>query len=507
MGEDQKIQDLLMELGILDELGNLKEGQELAIKIEKSEGAVQIQNLELLFGQKSLSKNTLPEFAPALPTEKKPFLGVMLRENKQEVKTKSGAKGVLITEIVEGTAAEKSDLHEGDIILGIDRKPMHNIRDVISQIQSHETGDKVTVLILRDGKEQKIRTKLGEREMAKSRELRGKQIEKEMESIDDSNIRFRFSPDSITIFGPLDPDGIFTNDSVKICQPFTWNSEGMEIKETAFLGVTPAEGVATSGVKVNVQEGTSAEKMGLQNGDVITAVNGKSVKAFNELADQVNLMKHGETVELDVLREGKQRAISGPIGTREISGLDDFRIFHDFKGMDEDGNYFYDFEFDMDANDIEDRMQKLLFELDEKQLELDNERSRIKDEIERLHEHRESFTINIQIAEITAEEATSINKTASPKLSLSNDLMLDQISFFPNPNNGILNLNFKTSEKKSVKVLLYSGSGEIIYLEERSNFDGNYSKTIDISNEPNGSYYLQIIQNGKSYSKKIIKGA
>ncbi len=507
LSENQNIQDLLIELGILDQLGNLHEGQELEIKIEKSQGEGNNQQLELMFGPAPRANNSLPDFAPAPAMEKKPFLGVMLRENKQEIKTKSGAKGVVITEIVEGTSAEKAEFHEGDIILEIDNNPMSNTRDVIDQIQSHQTGDKVTVLILRDGKEKKIKAKLGEREMEKDINIRGKRTEKDIKTIDDQNFRFRFSPDSITIFSPNASGEDFPNDSMKICQPFSWNSEGMVITETAFLGVTPAEEISTEGVKVNVQEATSAEIMGIQTGDVIISVNGTPVKTFNELADQVTRMKPGDVVKLVVLRDDKQKEISGPIGKKNISGMEDFRIFHDFKGMDEGGNYFYDFEFDMDENDLEDRMQQLLFELDEQRLQLDDERSRIEDEIERLHENSERISIKIQIAEINPEEAANVNKTATPKLSLSNDLAIDEISFFPNPNNGILNLNFKTTEKKAVKVLLYSSRGDIIYLEERSNFDGNYSKTIDISNEPNGSYYLQIVQNGKSYSKKIIKGS
>jgi hypothetical protein len=70
----------------------------------------------------------------------------------------------------------------------------------------------------------------------------------------------------------------------------------------------------------------------------------------------------------------------------------------------------------------------------------------------------------------------------------------------------VLNLTFSLSTKAPVRVTLNNASGEMVYLEERAMFDGQYRKTIDISDEPNGTYFLQIIQDGKYYSKKIIKG-
>jgi hypothetical protein len=160
----------------------------------------------------------------------------------------------------------------------------------------------------------------------------------------------------------------------------------------------------------------------------------------------------------------------------------------------------------MDEQDIEQRMQQLLEEIEIQQSELDAEKNRIESELDRMQKEKDVVIIKIQIADITQEELEVVNQNASPKLEIDNDLSIEQISFFPNPSDGILNLNFVTTSQKPVKVVLYSGKGEVVYLEERSSFDGKYNKTIDISNEPNGTYYLQITQDGKSYSKKIVKG-
>lgn len=500
---DQSIQEILREMGVLDDLGELKEGQQIEIRIDKQDGEDQIDNIELFFDPRVLDMPALPEFAPAPPMEPRPFLGVMLKEERTgDEKT---SEGVVVTEVIEGTAAEKAGLLAGDIILKLDGEDVNSISDIIGKVQDHQIGDEVKLDISRDGKKKKLKAELGEKMM----EFPGPDAPNAPDW-NGGNMReyqFRFGPDSITIFCPQGPAGcIFPDDSMKICQPFSWGGDGMVVKETAFLGVTPSEEQSESGVKVDVEPETSAEKMGLQSGDVILSINGISLNSFDQLAEVVSTLQPESEIVVKVLRDGREKEITGQIGKRSVSGFEDFRIFHDFKGQDEGGNYFYDYEFDMDAEDIEQRMQDLLLELDRQQEMIEDERGKIQDELERMQDDRETIIVQIRIAEISAEEAAEVNKNAEPKLRTQNDLALEQISFYPNPNDGILNLNFVTTEKQPIKVVLYNGIGEMVYLEERSGFDGNYNKTIDISDEPNGTYYLQIMQNGKSYSKKIVKG-
>jgi len=120
---------------------------------------------------------------------------------------------------------------------------------------------------------------------------------------------------------------------------------------------------------------------------------------------------------------------------------------------------------------------------------------------------QESITISIRIDEISDEEKETINKQANPKIGAGEALGFESISFYPNPNNGLLNLNFTTTDIAPVKVVLYDNLGNTVYFEERTLADGSYQNRIDIADQPNGSYYLQIIQGNKSYSKKIIKNS
>nr|WP_269748327.1 DegQ family serine endoprotease [Salinimonas sediminis] len=59
-----------------------------------------------------------------------------------------------------------------------------------------------------------------------------------------------------------------------------------------------------------VQPETAAEKAGLQAGDIITAVNGRKITSFRELAARISSMGAGAEVELTILRKGDTEKLS-----------------------------------------------------------------------------------------------------------------------------------------------------------------------------------------------------
>ena len=56
---------------------------------------------------------------------------------------------------------------------------------------------------------------------------------------------------------------------------------------------------------LEVTEGGPADKAGLEVGDVITQFNGQTVMDMNSLVEQVNAAKIGSTVDMYVIRDGK----------------------------------------------------------------------------------------------------------------------------------------------------------------------------------------------------------
>src|SRR5450631_4078654 len=76
------------------------------------------------------------------------------------------------------------------------------------------------------------------------------------------------------------------------------------------LGLNKAEGALVAEPQAN----GPADKAGIESGDVITAVNGQSVKDARELARTIGGLAPGNAVKLDVLHKGKDAVINLTLG-------------------------------------------------------------------------------------------------------------------------------------------------------------------------------------------------
>jgi serine protease Do len=76
------------------------------------------------------------------------------------------------------------------------------------------------------------------------------------------------------------------------------------------LGMKQASGAMVD----NPQDGSPAAKAGIEAGDVITAVNGASVKDSRDLARNISMMAPGSSVKLDILRKGETKTLTLALG-------------------------------------------------------------------------------------------------------------------------------------------------------------------------------------------------
>jgi serine protease Do len=72
---------------------------------------------------------------------------------------------------------------------------------------------------------------------------------------------------------------------------------------------------AAGALVAEAQSDTPAAKAGIQAGDVITAVNGNSVKDSRSLAREISAMGPGSSAKLDVLRKGESKTITVTLAT------------------------------------------------------------------------------------------------------------------------------------------------------------------------------------------------
>ena len=64
----------------------------------------------------------------------------------------------------------------------------------------------------------------------------------------------------------------------------------------------------------DVSPDTPAAKAGMKKGDIVTALNGQSVTAANQLQVQISQMAPGASVKLTIWRDGKSRELTVNLG-------------------------------------------------------------------------------------------------------------------------------------------------------------------------------------------------
>ncbi len=74
---------------------------------------------------------------------------------------------------------------------------------------------------------------------------------------------------------------------------------------------------------------------------------------------------------------------------------------------------------------------------------------------------------------------------------------------YPNPNNGIFNIEISNKEITNSSIQICNMQGKIILQKDLSN-SVNYTENIDISNFAKGIYLLKVEIKGKSIFKKLI---
>jgi serine protease Do len=87
---------------------------------------------------------------------KRAYLGVFYREIDDQFARDKGItdlRGIYVEDVVAGGAADKAGLKKGDVITRLDDQPINGKSELMEHVGQKNPGDKVTVVVNRDGKE------------------------------------------------------------------------------------------------------------------------------------------------------------------------------------------------------------------------------------------------------------------------------------------------------------------------------------------------------------------
>ncbi|MFD3001575.1 T9SS type A sorting domain-containing protein [Pontibacter toksunensis] len=113
--------------------------------------------------------------------------------------------------------------------------------------------------------------------------------------------------------------------------------------------------------------------------------------------------------------------------------------------------------------------------------------------------------MNATVEDITADDKEALKEAgATVETRKKEALGVEAISFYPNPNNGRFNLNFKLEDKGTTRVSVMDSRGEEVFVDTVENLSGEYNRQIDLTPFGRGLFYLQIAQGKKYHTKKIL---
>lgn len=170
-------------------------------------------------------------------------------------------EGVVIGDVFKDSAAEKAGLKRGDVVTAINGEKMKNVSAFVSRVRTFSPGTEISLTVLRDKKEQTIKATLAE--------IPGSELEGGVPGQGEALLReFGISVSSINA----------------------------ELQKKYRLEV--GKGIVVTGV----EPGSEAQRIGLNEGDIVVEVNNRPVE---EIQDVDKIMAGKKAVVLLIERNGK----------------------------------------------------------------------------------------------------------------------------------------------------------------------------------------------------------
>ena len=201
--------------------------------------------------------------------------------------------------------------------------------------------------------------------------------------------------------------------------------------------------------------------MGLQDGDLITHINGNMIIDWDDVSVAIDNMEVGHNITITYQRNGKTEkgevAIKSYCDTKQEKSM----------GLRSAPNII--------IRETVDKDQKLDLSL-----------------------------VEVDLTNLSSQETESMKRQYGIEMISANTLLIRNLDLEPDPHEGMFNLEFELPQQGSTLVRVFNSSGRMIYEYDLGDFSGKFSDQLDIAQNGLGAYFLEIRQNDKQISKKIV---
>lgn len=238
--------------------------------------------------------------------------------------------------------------------------------------------------------------------------------------------------------------------------------------EEAFFGIRNSHSSSSDkGIPVDIVRNSTAAAIGMKDKDIITHINGVMIIDWDDISTVIDNMTVGDPITVDYIRNGQKDSGTDKIKSRCDTEQNNTRVQPNF-------NFKYledDEDEDEDDGEISD-------------MDLSN--------------------IKVSLRGVSSKEANELKRVHNIDLPINNNLIVEELHLKPNPNKGTFRLQFELPSRGSTAVKIYNAAGRLIYNYDLGTFSGQFSDQVDVSQNGTGRYFLNIQQEAKNYTQKIV---
>ena len=207
------------------------------------------------------------------------WLGVQIQEVTPEIASGLGlskVNGALVAAVTPDSPAAKAGIKQGDVIVGIDGKPVERLKDLTLNVATQKAGSDVAIEVWRNGRTESLQASIA-------------QMPKDVAQAGSPTTGRAETGQLGLALAPLTPE---------TRERFSLDDDTKGVVVTA------------------VRPGSAAADIGLRPGDVVMKVNQTDVTAPRQLLQQIEVARKGgrEAVLLLVARGDAQRFVALPVG-------------------------------------------------------------------------------------------------------------------------------------------------------------------------------------------------
>jgi len=243
----------------------------------------------------------------------KGYLGVKLQDltpSMAKALQMGDKSGVMINEVVDDSPAEKAGLEGGDVILEFNGNTISDNKDLSKAVRGASPGDKVEIVVLRNGKNKSLEVEIGKHEdkslywVSEDGDMHGSHFKHYGEG--DHKVIVMSGDDDFTWTVDDDmPSGLESDRGYMGVHLDDLNEQMGE-----YFGVEDGKGALVT----EVVEDSPAAAAGLKAGDVIVRIGENDIDSSKGLHKAIADTEPEQQMSVKVMRKGKSKELSITLG-------------------------------------------------------------------------------------------------------------------------------------------------------------------------------------------------